>query len=90
MKVRKYGGRLGRVVNYCKVHVKRVRAPLAAAGKSAVIPPRPNRLNPPQLNRELYKARHLIENFFCKLKQFRAIATRYDKTAGSCWPAPRA
>jgi transposase len=69
---------------------QRVRAPLAAAGKSAVIPPRPNRLNPPQLNRELYKARHLIENFFCRLKQFRAIATRYDKTAGSCWPAPRA
>ena len=32
-------------------------------------------------NRELYKERHLIENFFCKLKQFRAIATRYDKTA---------
>lgn len=29
----------------------------------------------------MYKARHLIENFFAKLKQFRAIATRYDKTA---------
>jgi transposase len=29
----------------------------------------------------MYKARHLIENFFCKLKQFRASATRYDKTA---------
>jgi hypothetical protein len=28
-----------------------------------------------------YKARHLIENFFCKLKQYRAIATRYDKAA---------
>ena len=27
------------------------------------------------------RARHLIENFFAKLKQFRAIATRYDKTA---------
>jgi transposase len=27
------------------------------------------------------KARHLIENFFCRLKEFRAIATRYDKTA---------
>ncbi len=26
------------------------------------------------------KARHLIDNFFCKLKQFRAIATRYNKT----------
>jgi transposase len=60
---------------------KRVLQPLAVAGKSPVIPPRPNRLNPPELDRERYKARHLIENFFCKLKQFRAIATRYDKTA---------
>jgi transposase len=59
----------------------RVRQPLAAAGKSAVIPPKPNRLTPPDFDRDLYKERHLIENFFCKLKQFRAIATRYDKTA---------
>jgi transposase len=59
----------------------RVLEPLAAAGKSAVIPPRPNRLTPREFDRELYKQRHLIENFFCKLKQFRAIATRYDKTA---------
>jgi transposase len=29
----------------------------------------------------MYKARHLMEKFFCKLKQFRAIATRYDKIA---------
>jgi transposase len=60
---------------------KRVLHRLAAAAKSAVIPPRPNRLSPPEFDRERYKARHLIENFFCKLKQFRAIATRYDKTA---------
>jgi len=59
----------------------RVLDRLAAAGKSAVIPPRPNRLMPREFDRELYKERHLIENFFCKLKQFRAIATRYDKTA---------
>ena len=59
----------------------RVLEPLATAGKSAVIPPRPNRLEPRQFDRELYKERYLIENFFCKLKQFRAIATRYDKTA---------
>ncbi|HEY2661646.1 MAG TPA: transposase, partial [Caulobacteraceae bacterium] len=32
-------------------------------------------------DRDLYKARHLIENFFADLKQYRAIATRYDKTA---------
>jgi transposase len=60
---------------------KRVLQPLAAVGKSAVIPPRPNRVTPRKFDRDLYKARHLIENFFCKLKQFRAIATRYDKTA---------
>ncbi len=35
---------------------------------------------PRDFDRDLYKARHLIENFFAKLKQFRAIATRYDKT----------
>ena len=46
-----------------------------------MIPPRQNRTAPRQFDQELYKARHLIENFFCKLKQFRAIATRYDKTA---------
>jgi transposase len=60
---------------------ERVREPLAEAGKTAVIPPRANRKAPAEYDRHLYKARHLIENFFAKLKQFRAIATRYDKTA---------
>ena len=59
----------------------RVIEPLTAAGKATVIPPRQNRTAPRQFDQELYKARHLIENFFCKLKQFRAIATRFDKTA---------
>ena len=40
-----------------------------------------NRRQPRKFDRHLYAARHLIENFFAKLKQFRAIATRYDKTA---------
>ena len=60
---------------------ERVIEPLAAAGKSAVIPPKANRRSPRPFNHDLYKARHLIENFFTKFKQFRAIATRYDKTA---------
>ncbi len=34
-----------------------------------------------ELDTDIYKARHLIENFFAKLKQYGAIATRYDKTA---------
>lgn len=60
---------------------ERVIEPLAAAGKTAVIPPKANRRSPRKFDCHLYKARHLIENFFAKLKQFRAIATRYDKTA---------
>src|SRR4051795_2551575 len=60
---------------------QRVLAPLAEAGKTAVIPPRKTRTTPRAFDTDLYKARHLIENFFAKLKQFRAIATRYDKTA---------
>jgi transposase len=54
---------------------------LEAQGKTAVIPPRRNRKHPRQYDKDLYKARHLIENFFAKLKQYRAIATRYDKRA---------
>lgn len=60
---------------------RRVLDPLAAADKTAVIPPKTNRRRPRTFDRDLYKARHLIENFFAKLKQYRAIATRYDKTA---------
>ncbi len=56
-------------------------APLERAGKAAVIPPKAGRKNPRPYDRHLYQARHLIENFFAKLKQFRAIATRYDKRA---------
>jgi transposase len=54
---------------------------LRAANILAVIPPKANRKSPRHYDKDLYKARHLIENFFCKLKQFRAIATRYDKRA---------
>ena len=60
---------------------ERVLKPLEAAGKTAVIPPKGNRKAPRPYDKDLYQARHLIENFFAKLKQFRAIATRYDKTA---------
>jgi transposase len=59
----------------------RVIEPLTAAGKTAVIPPKANRKSPRKYDRHIYKERHLIETFFAKLKQFRAIATRYDKTA---------
>src|ERR1700693_3742356 len=60
---------------------ERVIKPLLAAGKKLVIPPKRNRKVQRTFDREMYKARHLMENFFCKLKQYRAIATRYGKTA---------
>lgn len=60
---------------------KRVIEPLETAGKTVVIPSKASRRQPRDHDRHLYKARHLIENFFARLKQFRAIATRYDKTA---------
>lgn len=59
----------------------RVLIPWQEAGKTAVIPPKANRKVRREYDKDLYKARHLIENFFAKLKLFRAIATRYDKTA---------
>jgi transposase len=59
----------------------RVIEPLLAAGKKPVIPPKNNRKVQRSYDKEMYKARHLMENFYCKLKQYRAIATRYDKTA---------
>ena len=55
--------------------------PLLKAGKAVVIPPRSTRKEQRDYDRHLYKARHLIENFFARLKQYRCIATRYDKTA---------
>lgn len=60
---------------------ERVLKRLEERGIEAVIPPKSNRIVQRTYDKHLYKARHLIENFFLKLKQFRAIATRYDKTA---------
>ncbi|MDR2522723.1 MAG: transposase [Synergistaceae bacterium] len=59
-------------------------APLEAAGKKAIIPSKGNSKTPRAFGgheKELYGARHLIENFFARLKQYLAIATRYDKRA---------
>ena len=56
---------------------------LEQAGVTSVIPPKANRTQPRPYDKDLYQARHLIENFFAKLKQYRALATRYDKRAVS-------
>lgn len=54
---------------------------LAERGTRAVIPNKSNRKQPFRFDRKSYKRRHLIENAFCRLKDFRRIATRYDRLA---------
>jgi len=49
------------------------------SGAEIVIPPRRNRKTQRPYDRELYKERNRVERFFAKLKQFRRVATRYDK-----------
>ncbi len=57
-----------------------IRKQLAAAGIMAVIPSKRNRKRPYPLDEVHYKTRHLVENYFGKIKEFRRVATRYDKT----------
>jgi len=49
-------------------------------GTKIIISQRPKRKEPSEIDEEIYKWRHLIENFFCKLKEFKRIAMRSDKT----------
>ena len=55
-------------------------ANLNERGAKVVISQHPRRTKPLQIDTEMYKWRHLIENFFCKLKEFKRIAMRADKT----------
>ena len=50
-------------------------------GTKAVVPNRSNRKQPFSFDKKSYKQRHRIENAFCRLKDFRRIATRYDRLA---------
>ena len=60
-----------------------LRAALTEAGIEPVIPPKSNRRRPAEFDRDTYKWRHLIENFFAKLKEYRGIAMRCCKTDDS-------
>ena len=58
-------------------------ATLESRDITPVIPSKANRVAPRQTDFALYRERNLVERFFCRLKHFRAIATRYDKLANT-------
>jgi len=60
-----------------------LRAAVAAKGAPAVIPSNPSRSRRLPLDRHLYRERHLVECCIGKLKPFRRVATRHEKTARS-------
>jgi transposase len=60
-----------------------IMADLDERGAKVVIAPHPRRTQKLPLDAEMYKWRHLIENFFGKLKEFKRIAMRADKTDSS-------
>ena len=56
---------------------------IEATGAAAVIPPKRNRKHKRAYSKSLYKDRNVVERFFCRLKHWRGIATRYEKTIAS-------
>ena len=58
-----------------------LRQELAERQIKAVIPPNPTRKHPHDYDSQVYKSRNLIERMFCRIKDFRRVATRYDKLA---------
>ncbi len=57
-----------------------VRA-IEARGAATVIPPKKNRVKPREYDKHLYKERNLAERFINRIKHYRRVATRYEKTA---------
>lgn len=56
------------------------RALAAAYGHEPIVPPKKNRKNPWEYDTIKYKRRNMVERLFRRLKEFRKVCTRYDKT----------
>lgn len=62
---------------------KEIREYIESQGASYCIPPKSNATQPWECDFHHYKERHVVECFFNRLKQFRGIATRYDKLSSN-------
>jgi transposase len=58
-----------------------VRQSIRDEGALPVIPNRSNARHKAYCPKRIYRKRHKVENFFCRIKDWRRIATRYDKSA---------
>jgi transposase len=60
-----------------------IRTAIQAQGAEVVIPPTRSRKAPIPYDRDVYRTRNLVERLWCRLKDWRRIATRYDKLAAN-------
>ena len=74
-------GRFDRLIADRGYDTNAIRAAIAAQGAEVVIPTTSSRRAPIPYDRDAYKARNLVERLWCRLKDWRRIATRYDKPA---------
>ena len=81
--LRMLGDRIEALIGDKAYDTHAIRDELATSEVRAVIPSKSTRRRPAAFDRDLYKQRNLIERMFNKLKNWRRIATRYDKTASS-------
>jgi transposase len=74
-------GRFDRLIADRGYDTNAIRAAITAQGARVVIPSTTSRRAPIPYDRDAYKARNLVERLWCRLKDWRRIATRYDKLA---------
>ena len=74
-------GRFDRLIADRGYDTNAIRAAIGDQGAEVVIPSTTSRRAPIHYDRNAYKARNLVERLWCRLKDWRRIATRYDKLA---------
>ncbi len=79
--IERAAGRFDRLIADRGYDTNAIRTAIVATGAIVVIPSTTSRRAPIPYDREAYKARNLVERLWCRLKDWRRIATRYDKLA---------
>jgi transposase len=81
--IERASGRFKRLIADKGYDTNAIRAAVAALGGEAIIPSTAARRDPIPYDRTAYRARNLVERLWCRLKDWRRVATRYDKLAAN-------